>query len=156
MTSTMLTGQKLHTWHGMLGYCETDKMEPHYRVIQTGNITDEDLSTGDLHCQYGNSDLKNKSVISVHTIFERCSTFYKLKMQKFFHRPSIQHVLLRIHKAGGCYPTASWIVPTGSRGMNIDRANAARLMSVNPAEVKMHHVVSVYFDGGDDNERYFT
>ena len=40
--------------------------------------------------------------------------------------------------------------------MNIDGANAAWLMSVNPAEVKMHHVVSVYFGGGDDNERYFT
>jgi len=40
--------------------------------------------------------------------------------------------------------------------MNVDRANAAWLMSVNPAEVKMHHVVSVYFGGGDHNERYFT
>jgi len=157
VTSTQLTGQKLHTWHGMLGYCQKDKMEAHYQVIKTGNISDEDLSIGcDLYCQYGNGDLKNKSVTSVHTVFERCSTFYKLKMQKFFNRPSIQHVLLRMHKTGRYYPTASWIVPTGGRGMNVDRANAAWLMSVNPAEVKMHHVVSVYFGGGDHNERYFT
>ena len=91
-------------------------------------------------------------------MFERCSTlsFYKLKMQNSFNRPSIQHLLLRMHKTGRFYPTASWIVPTGGRGMNIGRANAAWSMSVNPAEVKMHHVVSVYFGGGDDNERYFA
>ena len=38
----------------------------------------------------------------------------------------------------------------------VDRADAAWLISVNPVEVKMHHAVSVYFGGDDDNERYFT
>ena len=53
----------------MPGYCQKDKMEPHYQVIKTGNISDEDLSVGcDLYCQYGIGELKNKSVISVHTI----------------------------------------------------------------------------------------
>ena len=122
-----------------------------------GNITDEDLSAGcELYCQYGNGDLKNKSVISVHTMFERCSTLSFYKLQNSLNRPSIQHLLLRMHKTGRYYPTASWIVPTSGRGMNIGRANAAWSMSVNPAEVKMHHIVSVYFGGGDDNERYFT
>ena len=158
VTSTQLTGNKLHTWHGMLGYCQKDKMEPHYQLIQHGDISDEDLSLGcDLFLQYGQGDLKNKSVISVHTIFERCTTFYKLKMQKFFNRPSIQHVLLRMHKTGKYYPTAAWIVPSGGRGMSLDRANAAWLMSVNPDEVKMDHVVSVYFgDNGFENQRYFS
>ena len=71
VTCTQLTGWKLHTWHGMLGYGQEDKMEPHYQVMNTGDISDEDLSIGcDLYCQYGNGD--------VHTISERCSSFYNL------------------------------------------------------------------------------
>ena len=141
-------------WYGMLRYCQKDNMEPHYQFIKTANISDGNLSVGCdlLYCPYGNGE--EKSVVSVHTKFERCSTFYKLKLQKIY-RPSIQHVVLRMHKTSRCNPTASCIVSTDGRNMNLDRANAARLMSVNPAEVKMHHVVSVYFGGGEDNERYF-
>ena len=109
-----------------------------------GNISDEDLSIGcDLYCQYGNGDLKNKSVTSVHTVFERCSTFYKLKMQKFFNRPSIQHVLLRMHKTGRYYPTASRTVNNpmftelcsqehpGLRAVRNQEGSALRLLQIH-------------------------
>ena len=76
-------------------------------------------------------------------------------MQKFFNRPSIQHVLLRMHKTGKYYPSAKWIASGNGRGMSIDRANAAWLLAICPDEVKMDHVVSVYFGRGAD-ERYFS
>ena len=101
--------------------------------------------------RYGQGDLKNKAIITLSeatAVFERCSTFHKLELQKFFHRPSIQHVLLRMHKIGKYYPSAKWIASGKGRGMSIDRANAAWLLTVCPGEVKVDHVVSVHFGGG--------
>ena len=70
-TSTQLLGNKLHTWHG------TTKFEKHFQVINSGDTTDEDLSVRcDVFCHYDNGDLKSKAIISVNTIFSRCSTFY--------------------------------------------------------------------------------
>ena len=70
LTSTALTGNKLHTFHGMLGYCQKDKCEPHWRCFKTADITDEDLTVGcDLFLQYGQGDLKNKAIISEATVF---------------------------------------------------------------------------------------
>ena len=156
VNSKGLTGKGLHTWHGLLGYCQKDMHERHYLMFKTGNISDEDLAEGcDLYCQFGNGDLKNKSVISVHTIFERASTFYKMRMRPHYDQPSLAQVLMRMHRTGKYYSAASWVVPTAGQGMSITKANAAWLMSVSPADVKMKHVMNVYFGVDDHDLRYF-
>ena len=67
----------------------------------TDNISDEDMAHGcDLYCHYGTGDLKNKAVISVNTVFERVSTFYKMQMRAHYAQPSFAHVLLRMHRTG--------------------------------------------------------
>ena len=71
VNSKGLTGKGLHTWHGLLGYCQQDMHEEDYRVFIV-----EDLAQGcDLYCQFGDGNLNNKSVINVHTIasYERLS-----------------------------------------------------------------------------------
>ena len=71
VNSKGLTGKGLHTWHGLLGYCQQDMHEKHYLVF-----INEDLAQRcDLYCQSGDGNLNNKSVISVHTIasYERLS-----------------------------------------------------------------------------------
>ena len=66
------TGKGLHTWHGLLGYCQQDMLEKHYRVF-----INEDLAQGcDLHWQFGDGSLNNKSVISVHII----ASYARLKL----------------------------------------------------------------------------
>ena len=65
----------------MLGYCQKDKCEPHWRSFRIADISDGDLSVGcDLLLQYGQGNLKNKAIISEATVLEHCSTFTKLKM----------------------------------------------------------------------------
>lgn len=156
VNSKGLTGKGLHTWHGLLGYCQKDMHEKHYCTFKSNNITDEDLAFGcDLYCLFGNGDLKNKSVVSTHTIFERASTFYKMKMRSHYDQPSLAQVLLRMHRTGKYYPAAQWVVPTAGHGMSITRANAAWLMAVSPADVKMKHVMNVYFGVDDHDLRYF-
>ena len=79
--SHQLKGSKLQTWHGMLGYCSKDKFQPHHETISTGEIDDIDMELGaDCDCQYGAGDLEKKSVISGWTLWERCNTFRKMKM----------------------------------------------------------------------------
>ncbi|DBA66148.1 TPA: hypothetical protein ACH3X2_002623 [Trebouxia sp. C0005] len=66
-TSTQLIGSKLHSWHGMLGYCQKHKLKKHFQVIKSGDITDDDLSVHcEVFCCYGNGDLKTKAIISVN------------------------------------------------------------------------------------------
>ena len=128
VNSKGLTGKGLHTWHGLLGYCQKDMHESHYRVLKTDNISDEDLAHGcGLYCQFGNGDLKNKSIISANTIFERASTFYKMKMRSHLEQPSLAEVLLRMHRTGKYYPAAQWVVPSAGHGMSKSKANAAWL-----------------------------
>lgn len=156
VNSKGLTGKGLHTWHGLLGYCQKDMLERHYEAFKTNDISDEDLAHGcDLFCQYGNGDLKNKSVISIHTIFERASTFYKMKMRSHYDQPSLAHVLTRMHRTGRYHPAANWGVPVNGQGMSITRANAAWLMSVSPADVRLKHVMNVYFGVDEQHLRYF-
>lgn len=156
VNSKGLTGKGLHTWHGMLGYCQKDMHEKHYYKYMSAGINDEDLAAGcDLYCHMGNGDLKNKAVISVHTLFERATTFYKMKMRAHYERPSLAHVLLRMHRTGKYYPAANWVVPTAGQGMSVQRANAAWLMSVSPAEVQLQHIMHVYFGVEEDQLRYF-
>ncbi|DBA88662.1 TPA: hypothetical protein ACH3X2_000299 [Trebouxia sp. C0005] len=60
-TSTQLIGNKLHSWHGMLGYCQKHKLKKHFQVIKSGDITNDDLSVHcEVFCCYGNGDLKTK------------------------------------------------------------------------------------------------
>ncbi len=51
----------MHTWHGMLGYCQKDQFKDHYAFHQAGNITQEDMDEGwRLYLMYGRGEIKNR------------------------------------------------------------------------------------------------
>ena len=144
--SHQLKGSKLQTWHGMLGYCSKDKFQPHYETISTGEIDDRDMELGaNRDCQYGAGDLKKKSVISGWTLWERCNTFRKMKMNTLMSNDTLAHVLLRMHRTGKYYPVAQWIVPSAGRGMVWKRSESAWKMLVDPASVQLEDVLAVYW-----------
>ena len=144
--SRQLKGSKLQTWHGMLGYCSKDKFQPHYETISIGEIDDKDMELGaDRYCQYGAGDLKKKAVISGWTLWERCNTFRKMKMNALMSNDTLAHVLLRMHRTGKYYPVAQWIVPSAGRGMVWKRFESAWKMIVNPAAVQLEDVLAVYW-----------
>ena len=64
--------------------------------------------------------IENKSVISVHTILERFSTFCQIWMRLDYEQPWLACVLMRMHRTGKYYPAAQWVVPLAGHGMSID------------------------------------
>ena len=68
-----------------------------------------------------------------------------MKISDPLNTNDLSQVLLRMHRTGHYYPTATWVVPTGGRGMSKERADAAWIMAVHPALVTMEHIEAAYF-----------
>ena len=76
-------------------------------------------------------------MISGWTLWERCNTFRKRKMNTLMSNDTLAHVLLHMHETVKHNPVAQWIVPSAGRGMVWKRSESAWKLIVDPASVEM-------------------
>jgi hypothetical protein len=70
-------------------------------------------------CKHGASPVKNRSAINQANIFTRIKNFQQYHMRDRRKQRSGEKVLLRMLQLGHYYPAASWLVPHGSKGMDL-------------------------------------
>ena len=138
-----LSGKKLHTWHGLIGYCMKDSVEKHFECV-TLNISDDDISLGfDQYLMHGIGPLKDRTSITPGNIFDRAIIFYN---QHERGRPRVQlpQVLTHMITSTKFYPSSQWVIPHQGQGMDMDRANKVWRMMVHPKETKVEDVFLVF------------
>ena len=70
-----LKNEKVHAWHGMIGYVMKDAHEAHFHMVHH-NISDDDISPGSkVYLQYGAGPLKDSTVLDARNIFGKALNF---------------------------------------------------------------------------------
>lgn len=150
ITCRKLRQNKLHTWHGMIGYCHKDSGKPWF-TIHLHNISPNDVRTGrSEHALWGAGSLKNRQVLSTRNIFDRCMVFAEVHTTAGIQR-SMQDVLCEMMQTGTYIPNAQWVIPHQGRGMSHRRAAAVWKMLTCPPNVTPEDVHLVFFWEGDHN-----
>jgi len=127
-----LTGVNLHTWHGMLGYCQKDHGRPWF-MSHMVNVQPEDLEEGTkLYIAMGSGDLKKRSLLDVKTLMNKIELYYRYKCAGRENANDDVVTILRDMLRTGLYiPSMSWICPPGAGGMNEERFKAVFKLAVN-------------------------
>ena len=116
-----LTGKNLHTWHGMLGYCQKDHLLSHYAFHLVGNITDEDLVEGyNRYMIYGARSIKNRGVLKPDNLLSKISLWWSCMCGADMSIDVIS-VLQQMLQSGLYFPTMTWIQPVGGAGLDQTR-----------------------------------
>lgn len=69
--SKRLSGQGIHTWLGMVGYCTKDIKLPHF-VCLIHNISKQELESGRMeHIMRGAGPLKKRAALTFHTLLPK-------------------------------------------------------------------------------------
>ena len=138
-----LTGKKLHTWHGMIGYCMKDMPEKHYAHV-LHNISDDDIAVGqDQYLMHGAGPLKDRCVLTPKNLFERAIIFYN-QHERANPRVQLPLLLTRMMQSKKYYPSAEWVIPHQGQGVDMDRANRVWRMLVHPQETIVEDVYLVF------------
>ena len=97
-----LSGIRLHTYVGMLGYCVKDRREDHFEVVHD-NVSDEELAARlEEYVKLDTSFAKNKIVFTSKNLLERCLCYLWYKMgdqlfQEFFYICYVQVLISQMH-----------------------------------------------------------
>lgn len=126
-----LTGVNLHTWHGMLGYCQKDHGRPRF-MSHMVNVQPEDLEEGmKLYIAMRAGDLKKRSLLDAKTLMNKIELYYRYKCAGRENADDDVVSILRDMLRTGLYmPTVSWICPPGAGGMNEERPKAVFKLAV--------------------------
>lgn len=115
-----LTGRHLHTFHGMLGYCQKDIGKPHYK-FHLINVEQADLDEGmHQYTLYGAGDIKHKTALEPKTLLSKIEMWYRYKCCSDRNIDVIT-ILRDMLRSGLFYPTMWWIMPTGGAGLSQER-----------------------------------
>ena len=138
-----LSGRHLHTWIGMVGYCQKDMGQPHYK-FHSINVTTEDLDNGvQEYTMHGAGDIKNRQTLDAKTLLQKIELWWKFKVSSCtlpHHMHSILTVLPITSPQTGCdpnmdvitilrdmlrsghfFPSMSWIIPPGGSGVSQEK-----------------------------------
>ena len=116
-----LTGKNVHTWHGMLGYCQKDHLLSHYAFHLVGNITDEDLLEGrNRYMIYGAGSIKNRGSLKPDNLLSKMSLWWTTMCGADMSIDAIS-VLQQMLQSGLYFPTMTWIQPVGGYGLDQTR-----------------------------------
>lgn len=115
-----LTGKHLHTFHGMVGYCQKDIGRPHYKFHMIG-IDQEDLDEGmHQYTLHGAGDVKGRTALDCKTLLSKIEMWYKFKCGSDANIDVVT-ILRDMLRSGNFYPTMTWIMPSGGVGLSQER-----------------------------------
>ena len=143
-----LTYNKLHTFHGMLGYVMKDQFQEHFRTVDL-NVSPEDIAFGtEIFLRFGAGPLKDRTAIDPRNIFDKVLNFWRFKCQD---RPSLADgmamtdVLTRMIRTELFYPAGDFVVPMKGYGMDLRRAEKVFNMLKAPKHTTEEEVKAVFF-----------
>ena len=130
-----LTGVNLHTWRGMLGYCQKDHARPWY-LCHVVNVEPEELEEGiKLYIAMGSGDLKKRSILDAKTLMFKIDLWYRYKcLGRENANDDVVTILRDMLRSGLYMPSMSWICPPGAGGMNEERLKAVFKLAVKPED----------------------
>ena len=107
-----LTGRNLHTWVGMLGYCQKDHGRPWFKCHYV-NVDDHDLERGTAaYVALGAGDVKSRTKLDSGTLLAKMQLWAQYKCAA---DPNVDpvNVLRDMLRSGLFIPTMNWIIPSG-------------------------------------------
>ena len=111
----------MHTWHGMLGYCQKDQFKDHYAFHQAGNIPQEDMDEGwRLYLMYGKGEIKNRGNLTPDNLLHKMSLWWSAKCGCDTDIDAVS-VLQQMLQSGLYFPNMRWVMPTGGAGLDQER-----------------------------------
>ncbi len=120
--SKKLSGLKLHTPVGMIGYCSKDEGQPHFRTRMSPLITPELMEAARReYLLHGNVSSKGRCALTPRNFLEKAYTFYCTRLMG--EQLSLQGILVRMLRTGLFYPSYSFIAAHGGRGIDLLRGN---------------------------------
>ena len=152
-----LHGQKLHTFHGMVGYCMKDSLEPHFQSVSF-NITDEDICMGqDVYLRYGGGPLKTRTPLDPGSVFFKACTWKRYNNLQN-PRTSLNRTLTSMIQTGKYFPTGDWVIPVKGQGWDRERAEILWQLLQHPREANLSQVDKIFsrqelFKDGHNVER---
>ncbi|BDA42816.1 hypothetical protein COCOBI_03-7090 [Coccomyxa sp. Obi] len=99
-----LVQEKLHTWHGMIGYCMKDMHEPHHQVVDKG-VSSEDIEIGlERFLMYGADVMKNRVALDLNNFWARLHVFHRYSPPRLHE--NFRGTVVRMVRSGKFYPSA--------------------------------------------------
>jgi len=108
-----LTGRNLHTWVGMLGYCQKDHGRPWFKNYYV-NVDEQDLERGTAaYISLGAGDVKSRTKLDSGTLLPKMQLWAQYKCAA---DPNVDpvNVLRDMLRSGLFIPTMNWIIPPGT------------------------------------------
>ena len=138
-----LTQTKVHTWHGMIGYCQKDTGEEHFKEVYH-NISADDMSLGaEQYLRHGAGPLKNRIMLEPKRTFDKAMIYYNMYCRTN-PRVDIETCLLMMLRTGKYYPAAEWVIPHTGQGWDRVRAAIAWRMLIHPEQTTLDDVHCVF------------
>jgi hypothetical protein len=157
VSSKKLTGKRLHTWLGMLGYVTKDQGKDHYELVATDDITPEDFEEG--RRQYllmGAGDLKFRCSLTPRNLLPKAIHFKTFHMRDRFNRNCLAYVLLKMLRSGNYFACPSWVTKYQGGGMQYVRADALWRTMCEPKTITLDDVKDIFFHEDEyHRNRYF-
>ncbi len=154
--SLRMTG--LHNMEGMAGYCRKDSHQPWFKCALAG-YSDDDIEAGDiLYLRLGAGPLKNKTELTQKNVFAKAVHFATFHgVGKSFREPCLVDVLSAMLRTGLFYPSANFVMPSGGRGMDGERAECLFGALMDPEGVTAAMVERVFYApcSDKDAQRYW-
>eukprot|EP00250_Pteridium_aquilinum_P022110 c25305_g3_i1 orf=628-1830(+) len=145
-----LTNKRLHTFHGLLGYCMKDVSKEHFETVDH-NVSAQDISLGlEQYALFGQEENKNRVALTMQNIVNRVFMWRKYNCS----HPLIvdfSRDLFDMLKTGRYYPAPSWVIAGYGKGYEPYRMQSLYRIMVTPMETTRQDVKNVF--EAPDNER---
>jgi hypothetical protein len=139
-----LTGNGLHTYLGMLGYCTKDRGGNHFVMVRK-NVSEYELKDGlEEYVKFGNPYKDMPIVLTSTNVMLKGGVYVEHKMNKQIGS-TIPGVLLHMLRSGTYIPDANWVVPRACGGMDYSQASSMWKCMVFPATIEMEDVCKIFF-----------
>jgi hypothetical protein len=150
-----LSGQGLHTKHGIVGYSRKQRHEAHFEEL-SHNISNDDRTRGDLeYLLHGKFEgHKNKVPLNMGNLINKMAIFMKYKTRNVLrHTNDPIHLILKMIRSGHYEVGSNWIYDR--RGLDIDRLRSLWRFQVDPENIQVQDILTVMFpqsvyDGDDE------
>ena len=140
-----LTGQGLHTKHGIIGYSRKQQNEPHFEEL-SHNISNDDRSRGDLeYLLHGKFEVsKNRVPLNMGNLINKMAIFMKFKTRCLLrHTNDPIHLILKMIRSGHYEVGSNWIYDR--RGLDVERLRSLWRFQVEPENIEVQDILTVMF-----------
>ena len=138
-----LTNRRLHTFHGLLGYCMKDASREHFETVDH-NVAAEDIALGlEQYALFGQEESKNRVPLTMKNLVDRVFMWRKYNCK----HPLVVDFgrdLYKMLKTGKYYPATSWVIVGCGKGYEPSRMQSLYKIMVMPVQITRQDVANVF------------